>query len=115
MTVRLRGAVSLLEDKRQAIQKSQTFRGVRMVISHITVKTETIPDAVLLNRLRERVTQGQNDTVKLQVKKGGVTIPGAVPDDTHRECILSTVAGTSGVVWMEDRLQVDGNKHGPTI
>ena len=76
MTVRLRGAVSLLEDKRQAIQKSQTFRGVRMVISHITVKTETIPDAVLLNRLRERVTQGQNDTIKLQVKKGGVTIPG---------------------------------------
>ena len=115
MTVRLRGAVSLLEDKRQAIQKSQTFRDVRMVISHITVKTETIPDAVLLNRLRERVTQGQNDTVKLQVKKGGVTIPGTVRDDTHRESILSTVAGTSGVVWMEDRLQMDGNKRGPTI
>ena len=59
MTVRLRGAVSLLEDKRQAIQKSQTFRGVRMVISHITVKTETIPDAVLLNRLRERVPKAK--------------------------------------------------------
>ncbi len=115
MTVRLRGSVSLLEDKRQAIQKAQAFRGVRIVISHITVKTERMPDAFLLDRLRERVTQDQNDTVRLQVKKGGVTIRGTVPDDAHRESVLSTVAGASGVVWMEDRLRVDGNKSGPTI
>ena len=115
MTVRLRGAVSLLEDKRQAIQKAQTFRDVRMVISHIKVKTERMPDALLLDRLRERVAQDQNDTIRLQVKKGGVTIRGTVKDAAHRESILSTVAGTSGVVWMEDRLQIDGNKRGPTI
>ena len=115
MTVRLRGAVSLLEDKRQAIQKAQKFRDVRMVISHIKVKTERMPDALLLDRLRERVAQDQNDTIRLQVKKGGVTIRGTVKDAAHRESILSTVAGTSGVVWMEDRLQIDGNKHGPTI
>jgi osmotically-inducible protein OsmY len=115
MTVRLRGAVSLLEDKRQAIQKAQTSRDVRMVISHITVKTERMPDALPRDRLRERVTQDQNDTIRLQVKKGGVTIRGTVRDDAHRESVLSTVAGTLGVVWIEDRLQVDGNKRGPTI
>ena len=91
----------MLEDKRQAIQKSQTFKGVRMVISHIRVKTERMPDALLLNRLRERVAQDQNDTIRLKVKKGGVTIRGTVRDAAHRESVLSTVAGTSGVVWME--------------
>ena len=115
MTVRLRGAVSLLEDKRQAIQRAQTSRDVRMVISHIKVKTERMPDALLLDRLRERVAQDQNDTIRLQVKKRGVTIRGTVKDAAHRESILSTVAGTSGVVWMEDRLLIDGNKRGPTI
>jgi osmotically-inducible protein OsmY len=69
-----------------------------------------MPDALLLNRLREQVAQDQNDTIRLQVKKGGVTIQGTVRDDAHRESVLSTVAGTSGVVWMEDRLQMDGNK-----
>lgn len=115
MTVRLRGAVSLLEDKRQAIQKAHTLRDVRIVISHLKVKTERMPDALLLDRLRERVAQDQNDPIRLQVKKGGVTIRGTVKDALHRESILSTVAGTSGVVWMEDRLQRDGNKRGPTI
>jgi osmotically-inducible protein OsmY len=110
MVVRLRGSVSLLEDKRQAMQKAQTFRNVRMVISHMGVKTGRMPDALLLNRLREQVAQDQNDTIRLQVKKGGVTIQGTVRDDAHRESVLSTVAGTSGVVWMEDRLQMDGNK-----
>ena len=115
MVVRLRGAVSLLEDKRQAIQKAQTVRDVRMVISHLKVKTERVPDALLLDRLRERVAEDQNSAIRLQVKKGGVTIRGTVKDAAHRESILSTVAGTSGVVWMEDRLQIDGNKRGPTI
>ena len=115
MTVRLRGAVSLLEDKRQAMQKAHAIKDVRMVISHIRVKTERMPDALLLDRLRERVAQDQNDTIRLKVKKGGVTIRGTVKDVAHRESILSTVAGTSGVVWMEDRLQIDGNKRGPTI
>jgi osmotically-inducible protein OsmY len=115
MTVRLRGAVSLLEDKRQAIQKVQKVRNVRMVISHIKVKTERMPDALLLERLRERVAQDQNDTIRLQVKKGGVTIRGTVKDAAHRESVLSAVAATSGVLWMEDRLQIDGNKQGPTI
>jgi len=41
-------------------------------------------------------------------KTEGVTIQGTVRDDAHRESVLSTVAGTSGVVWMEDRLQMDG-------
>ena len=116
MVDRLRGSVSLLlQDKRQATQKAQTFRDVRMVISHLKVKTERVPDALLLDRLRERVAEDQNDTIRLQVKKGGVTIRGTVKDAAHRESILSTVAGTSGVVWMEDRLQIDGNKRGPTI
>jgi len=115
MVVRLRGVVSLLEDKRQAMQKAQAFKDVRMVISHIKVKTARMPDALLLDRLRERVAEHQNDTIRLKVKKGGVTIRGTVKDVAHRESILSTVAGTSGVVWMEDRLQIDGNKRGPTI
>ena len=85
MVVRLRGSVSLLQDKRQATQKTQTFRDVRMVISHIKVKTESMPDALLLDRLRERVAQDQNDTIRLQVKKGGVTIRGTVKDAAHRE------------------------------
>ena len=98
MVVRLRGSVSLLEDKRQAMQKAQTFRNVRMVISHMGVKTRRMLDALPLDRLRERVAQDQNDTIRLQVKKGGVTIQGTVRDDAHRESVLSTVAGTSGVV-----------------
>jgi osmotically-inducible protein OsmY len=55
------------------------------------VKTGRMPDALLLNRLRERVAQDQNDTIRLQVKKGGVTIQGTVRDDAHRESVLSTV------------------------
>jgi hypothetical protein len=59
MVVRLRGAVSLLEDKRQAMQKAQTFNSVRMVISHMGVKTGRMLDALLLDRLRKRVAQDQ--------------------------------------------------------
>jgi len=103
-TVKLRGAVALLEDKRQAIARAVETKNVGNVVSHIKVETENIPDTLLLKQLRERLAEGQNGQM-LKVKKGVVTIQGTV-HDVHREIVLSTVAGTPGVIGIKDRLQV---------
>ena len=106
MTVRLRGSVPVLEDKRQALQKAQKPADVRMIISHIVLETEKVPDTLLLRRLRERLAEAQDSTISLKVKRGGVTIQGTVEFEAQRERVLSTVASTSGVLWIEDRLQI---------
>lgn len=105
-TVKLRGTVALLEDKRQAIDKAAEVKGVRIVVSHIRVETEKVPDGLLLKQLRERLAQKENAQIKLKVKKGVVTIQGTAQHDGHRESLLSTVASTSGVVGMKDNLKV---------
>ncbi len=105
MTVRLRGSVPVLEDKRQALQKAQKPADVRMIISHIVLETEKVPDTLLLKRLRERLAEAQDSTISLKVKRGGVTIQGTVEFEAQRERVLSMVASTSGVMWIEDRLQ----------
>lgn len=105
-TVKLRGTVALLEDKRQAIDKAAETKGVRMVVSHIRVETEKVSDGLLLKQLRERLAQKENAQIKLKVKKGVVTIQGTVQHDARRESLLSTVASTSGVVGMKDHLKV---------
>jgi len=96
----------LLEDKRQAIDKAAEVKGVRIVVSHIRVETEKVPDGLLLEQLRERLAQKENAQIKLKVKKGVVTIQGTAQHDAHRESLLSTVASTSGVVGMKDNLKV---------
>jgi len=108
-TVRLRGTVPVLEDQRQAIQRAADTKDVRIVVSHIRVATERIPDALLLEQLRERLAADHENQIKLKVKKGVVTMQGPVQHDAHREKILSTVASFAGVVGMKDKLQVVAN------
>lgn len=105
-TVRLRGTVAVLEDRRQAVQKAGEVKDVRIVVSHIKVETERIDDGLLLRRLRERLTGGENGHVRLKVKKGVVTIEGSVRHDAHREQVLSSVASMPGVVGMKDQMRV---------
>lgn len=106
-TVRLRGTVAVLEDRRQAVQKAHSVNDVKLVVvSHIKIETERIGDGMLLKRLQERLAEDHNNHIRLKVKKGVVTIRGIVRHDTHREQVLSSVASMPGVIGMEDRLQV---------
>ena len=105
-TVKLRGTVALLEDKRQAIDRAAEIKDVRIVVSHIKVETAKVPDGLLLKQLRERLAEKENTQIEVKVKKGVVTIQGTVQHDAHRESVLSTVAGTFGVIGMRDRLKV---------
>lgn len=105
-TVRLRGTVAVLEDRRQAVQKAHSVNDVKLVVSHIKIETERIGDGMLLKRLQERLAEDHNSHIRLKVKKGVVTIRGIVRHDTHREQVLSSVASMPGVIGMEDRLQV---------
>jgi osmotically-inducible protein OsmY len=82
------------------------MKDVRIVVSHIKVETEKVPDGLLLKQLRERLAEKENAQVKVKVKKGVVTIQGTVQQDVDRERVLSTVAGTSGVIGMKDHLKV---------
>ena len=71
-TVRLRGTVAVLEDRRQAVQKASEAKGVRIVVSHIKVETKTVDDGLLRKRLRERLAEDQNIHIRLKVKKGSL-------------------------------------------
>jgi osmotically-inducible protein OsmY len=105
-TLKLRGTVALLEDKRQAIERVAEMKDVRAVVSLIKVETEKVADGLLLKQLRERLAEQENTQVNVKVKNGVVTIEGTVQHNVHRERVLSTVAGTSGVIGMKDLLKV---------
>lgn len=107
--VKLRGTVRVLEDKRQALQRAADGGDVSIVVSHIRVETETVPDALLLKQVRARLAADQESQIKLKVKKGVVTMQGPVPHEADRERILSAVASVIGVVGMKDQLQVVAN------
>jgi len=104
--VKLRGTVSVLEDKRQALRKAGAVKGVKIVVSHVRIETAQVADGLLLAQLQERLPESQNSPIRLNVKKGVVRIQGVVEHDAHREEILSSVASLPGVTGMIDRLQV---------
>lgn len=105
-TLKLRGTVALLEDKRQAIDRVAEMKDVKIVVSLIKVETEKIADGLLLEQLRERLAGQENTQVNVKVKNGVVTIEGTVQHNVHRESVLSTVAATSGVIGMKDLLKL---------
>jgi len=105
-TLKLRGTVALLEDKRQAIDRVAEMKDVKIVVSLIKVETEKVADGSLLKQLRERLAEQDNTQVNVKIKNGVVTIEGTVQHNVHRESVLSTVAGTSGVIGMKDLLKV---------
>lgn len=107
--VKLRGTVSVLEDKREALRKAGAAKGVKIVVSHIKVRTAPVDDSLLLQQLTESLAENRDTDIQLKVKKGVVTIQGTVQHDAHRERILSSVASIPGVIGMEDRLQLIGN------
>ena len=113
-TVKLRGTVVLLEDKRQAMLRVRELKGAKIFVNHIKVKTQQIPDASLQAELKASLTGSQNGQIRVKVKRGVVTIQGAVQHDANREEVLSTIASTVGVVGMKDRMQVavDGTREG---
>ncbi|HKS73617.1 MAG TPA: BON domain-containing protein [Terriglobales bacterium] len=104
--VKLRGTVPVLEDKRQALRKAGAVKGVKIVVSHIKIEMAQVDDGLLLAQLQERLPGSQNSPIRLNVKKGVVTIEGVVERDAHREEILSSAASLPGVIGMIDRLQV---------
>ena len=66
----------MLEDKRQALQRAANGGDASIVVSHIRVETETIPDALLLKQVNARLAADQESQIKLKVKKGVVTDAG---------------------------------------
>ncbi|HKV78762.1 MAG TPA: BON domain-containing protein [Candidatus Sulfotelmatobacter sp.] len=103
-TVKVRGTVALLVDKKEALHQVGKVKHVRTVISHIRIKTERVSDASLLKQLQERLAaEGQ---IKLKVKEGVVTMQGLVNNEAHQDDIWTVVASTAGVIGISDQLQV---------
>ena len=92
-TLKLRGTVALLEDKRQAIDRVAEMKDVKIVVSLIKVETEKVADGSLLKQLRERLAEQDNTQVNVKIKNGVVTIEGTVQHNVHRESVLSNIPG----------------------
>ncbi|HKV78769.1 MAG TPA: BON domain-containing protein [Candidatus Sulfotelmatobacter sp.] len=99
--VSLKGSVAVLEDKRQAATRAGAVDHVRTVTNRVTIDTPRIRDSRLRMQLKHDLRKQGLHGLKLEVRKGIVTVRGT--DPSNREQVLTVIASTEGVRAIRDR------------
>lgn len=107
----LDGIVPSLLARERAVERAALVRGVRSITNNIKVIPVVRQNADLKKdieaALKANPVSGSNDTLKVQVKDGSVTLKGTVDSWTKRRHIERHVMGVRGVREVKNSLAVD--------
>lgn len=110
--VTLSGSVSRYIDKEKAEKKASKVKHVADVRNLIAVRTVSLSDAELFQRLARKLAYDRSNRgnvfnyLTLQVQNGVVTLGGQVRDDLARDSARDIVQNEKGVRGMVDHIQV---------
>ncbi|MCC3156680.1 BON domain-containing protein [Hymenobacter sp. 15J16-1T3B] len=107
--VQLAGCTDNLLARERAEAIAKEVRGVRGVVNAIEVRTQPVPDAVLLRSVQQALHDNAATAdypVHCRVQQGEVTVEGTVHSWAEQQLVLQVLRGVRGVRQIHPRLQL---------